>query len=271
MRAPIGPSPSALQTVPRESRICPSVTERSKVFPSEPRRVAEPGRPRPEPDAGRLGLVRIQLRGVPLLPAPGEDRARARARPRPPSPRALPTSRPGTRPRRAAGALRPPTPFWLRKLSMMPSRFAGIPIEVNASDRRSGSSRAVAGCRGSGRAARSSSPAGRPPGRCPPTFETASHQATASLLPGERRLVDEEDGMRPERGEVLQVGEDVRAVLRRRSASTESRFRRRTARSRRSAASRSRLSAPRSSGTASAPPPRWSPGRPVRPASRPSC
>ena len=31
--------------------------------------------------------------------------------------------------------LRPPTPFWLRKLSMMPSRFAGIPIEVRVCDR----------------------------------------------------------------------------------------------------------------------------------------
>ncbi len=28
--------------------------------------------------------------------------------------------------------LRPPTPFALRKLSMMPTRFAGIPIEVSA-------------------------------------------------------------------------------------------------------------------------------------------
>ena len=28
--------------------------------------------------------------------------------------------------------LRPPTPFSLRKLSMMPSRFAGIPIEVKS-------------------------------------------------------------------------------------------------------------------------------------------
>ena len=27
--------------------------------------------------------------------------------------------------------LRPPTPFWLRKLIMMPSRFAGIPIDVS--------------------------------------------------------------------------------------------------------------------------------------------
>src|SRR5262249_14251069 len=28
--------------------------------------------------------------------------------------------------------LRPPTPLWLRKLSMRPTRFAGIPIEVIA-------------------------------------------------------------------------------------------------------------------------------------------
>src|SRR5206468_310964 len=40
-----------------------------------PRRVAQLPVPRPEPDAGRLRLVGINLPLVPLLPAPGEDRA----------------------------------------------------------------------------------------------------------------------------------------------------------------------------------------------------
>ncbi len=72
---PTVPMPSTRQTAPCGSTICPALSDRSKLLPEHPRRVAEAPRPCPEPDAGSLRLVRIHLPLVPLLPAPGEDRA----------------------------------------------------------------------------------------------------------------------------------------------------------------------------------------------------
>ena len=69
------PMPSARQTVPCGSRICPAVSERSKRGPSILGALQSAPPPRPEPDAGRLRLRGVHLPAVPLLPAPGEDRA----------------------------------------------------------------------------------------------------------------------------------------------------------------------------------------------------
>ena len=113
--------------------------------------------------------------------------------------------------------LRPPTPFWLRKLSMMPSRFAGIPIDVRSRDRVAvalpqepvAEDRAERPDLGGGQIDLADD-VGDLGHRAPPRDRVGRA--------GVGRLVDEQHRVRSQRREVLQEREHVRPVLRRRRA-----------------------------------------------------
>ena len=121
--------PAARQTVPCGRRICPAVSERSKLFPSirgALQRLRVRAQSQTQAAFGLSGSISFLFHSC----QPQEKTE--------PSPTSFATcfaesashfttwnqAEAGSRP------LRPPTPFWLRKLIMMPSRFAGIPSEV---------------------------------------------------------------------------------------------------------------------------------------------
>ena len=123
--------PSARQTAPCGRRICPAASERLKRFPSM---------------RGALQRLRVRAQSqmhaafglsgsISLLFHSCQPQEKIE-----PSPTSFATclaesashlttwyqAEEGSRP------LRPPTPLWLRKLSMRPSRFAGIPVDMSA-------------------------------------------------------------------------------------------------------------------------------------------
>ena len=122
--------PSALQMIPRPSTIWPALRERSKPCPRK-RGALQSLRVRAQSQthaafglAGSISLAfhicQPQEKTEPSLSSRATCFAES-------------ASHFTTWNQADAGCrpLRPPTPLWLRKLSMIPSRPAGIPIEMN--------------------------------------------------------------------------------------------------------------------------------------------
>jgi hypothetical protein len=127
----MAPIPSARQTPPCAKRICPSVRERSKNFPSmrgalqSLRSLAQSQTQAASRFVGSTSLgfhcCHPHEKTDPRLSSPATCFAES-------------ASHLTTWYQAEAGCnlLRPPPPIWLRKLSTMPSRFAGMPIDVKS-------------------------------------------------------------------------------------------------------------------------------------------
>src|SRR3954447_7428290 len=180
--------------------------------PEHARRVAEPPLPCPDPDAGRLRLVGIHFLVVPHLEAPGEDRAQ------PDFPRNVLHGERLPLDDLVPGGGGPHSVAAAATYLAQEAEHDAEPMRGDADGREIGDGLAVSLPENTVATDRAERPDGRrrridladdvgdlrngePPGDC----------VTA---PGERRLAHEERWMRPVRREVLQIGEDVRAVLR---------------------------------------------------------
>ncbi len=127
----MAPMPSLRHTVPCGRMSCPAVTERLKVFPSmwgALQRLRVRAQSQTQAAFGLSGSISFLFHSC---------QPQEKTEPRPSSfamrfaesPSHLTTwyqAEAGTRP------FRPPTPFWLRKLIMIPSRFDGMPSEARS-------------------------------------------------------------------------------------------------------------------------------------------